>query len=207
MGDKNIIINNTIPQCAVIVDSDEYKKLCDDNKELNKQIALLNSNDRLLNESVRVNNITIDELREKNKLLAEEIDKLLIHLQKSELELKEIKNDFNTFKNNSLFKKYLVAIQDYNSIMNIDIKNKITFQRLRKNRIDECHFLNDDDDIVDTNNKLAILLNKLKNIPSEITIKFNKLYPNLLNALKPFVVFDSNDVEETMYNAHSIWWD
>lgn len=112
-----------------------------------------------------------------------------------------MENKFNNMMNKKIFNRFIVAIQDLNRYEKLETivpnSTKLYLQHLRNKRIDDCHYLNDNDDQTTIDDKRTILEIELKTMPVGIQDIFNKKYPNLLNDIIGYVV--KNKTTPTLY--------
>ncbi len=157
-----------------------YNKLLKENEELKARVSSLEK-----------------ELKNTNKALDDTKDELAI-----------IRKDLDTFKNNKLFQKIIVGLQDLNSweLLEKKVSQPKILMRLRQNRISECHYI---DNYYDPNEKEIrrnILIDKI-NENTWIQNKLNTIYPDLLNTLKPFLQKREVVVDDELINFANNWWD
>jgi hypothetical protein len=80
-------------------------------------------------------------------------------------------------------------------------------KRLRKNRVNECHYFDDCDNENEIDEKMNIVCDKLEKMPSDIENMFNKKYPNILDEIKEHVSKKNiNMTKETIEDINS-WWE
>ena len=138
----------------------------------------------------------INELKPENKALKTEINELKI-------ENRELRTDINEMKSRELYKKYLVAIQDINHLDQLENVVPI-LKKVRRERMQECHYIYDDDTPTDMNNRRTILLDKLQNMPVDVQNIFNNRYPTLLRDIMQYiapnpVIVNKQDEKEINY--------
>jgi hypothetical protein len=82
---QNYVVAGTIS----FVPESEYKKILDENIELKKQINQYYDNERILRETIRINDLTIEELKKENEMLKNELLQLKLKLQEQSEIIKE----------------------------------------------------------------------------------------------------------------------
>ena len=117
----------------------------------------------------------------------------------------------NIIELKSIYNKYVIAIQDFNSFEKLETKlqknDKINIIKLKKNRIAECHYINNDDEEELTNHKLIILLNKLTTMDIQIKNMFDKKYPNLIDSILPFIKYNDTLLSQDNLDIINDWWE
>jgi chromosome segregation ATPase len=173
----------------IVYQDNEIKDLKQENKELKLEIT------NLKDHIVRQDN-DIKDLKQENKEL--------------KLEIKDLKLDNDRIKNISVYEKYLMAIQDLNSLEQLEAKLNYPTNRelneLRRERIHNCHYLDTkyDDDIDD---RRIVLYEKLVTIPPQIKAMFDQDYPTVLNAIIPYVVRANTQLSQKSLHRINRWWD
>lgn len=119
-----------------------------------------------------------------------------LYNRKLDLDQLEIEHDH-------MFKKYVIAIQDFNRLDNLE-KTIPDLSIMRGYRVSECHYITDQDSTEDINKKRLILGNKLSNMPSEIEKRFEEKYPGIINSMKNKNIF--NDVVVGNL-TQDLWWE
>ena len=79
--------------------------------------------------------------------------------------------------------------------------------KLKKNRIADCHYINNDDDQELSNDKITILLNKLTTMNIQIKNMFDKKYPNLINSILPFIKYNDTVLSQDNLDIINDWWE
>jgi hypothetical protein len=109
-------------------------------------------------------------------------------------------------ENQQLYEKYIVAIQDINrsdelekNISNYDVKNKL--KKLRNDRVNECHYLNEEDD------KRTNLRDKIINMPVAVKNIFNKKYPKLIDNILPYIAKIITIPSKENNDEIGDWWE
>ena len=179
----------------LINENEEFKKIID--KQNTKIIKLENE---------------IIELENKNNLQNIKIDKL-------ENENKEFKNKINILENKNLTNKIFEAIQDINSINNLENNMEYPINDylkiLRNNRNNHCHYIkiNDNDDI--KNIKIMKLLNYLLSLSNESKENINCLCEDNENIFIDKIIeylqnldlsYNVNNITKTQLKYIDIWW-
>jgi len=143
---------------------------------LNIKVSNLEIDNKNLKEENRILKIKINNLKEENRILKEENRILKIKINNLEEENKILKIRVNKLENKDMIKKICEAISD---IINEDnLETKISeysseLKELKRNRNDILHYIrrNDTKDI--KNQKILILIDKLKKINKEIKDEIN----------------------------------
>jgi hypothetical protein len=227
---SNNIVNVTIPM--IYIPEIHYKTINNEralliieNEKLNKEIDILKKemaeyykNERFLNETIKCNEQTIEILREENKKLKIEVEELKKelkeHKQKIEEQDKEIKKltkRLDDKESTELFKKYLIAIQDINH--DDLLENKLTFTskqnliKLKTNRISDCHYLDNNYTNIEKNERRTLFLEKIKNIPSDIKQRFDKMYPKLLEEIEKYIAPQPANLTQQQIDEINLWWE
>jgi uncharacterized coiled-coil DUF342 family protein len=215
--------NNKIPM--LLVSESEYTSLVEENKKLKNEIMILYNNEKNLRETIKFHEQTIDELKNENKMLKEELTLLKEHIKKQDEKIKEqdekIKEQDKTItkltkkiddkENKELFKKYIMAIQDINSLDYIETKinsqSKQNLIKLKNNRISECHYLDNTYSQTEINDRRSILLDKIKNMSNEIKQMFDARYPNLLTDIEQFIAPNPTTPIQQVIDDIELWWE
>ena len=215
--------NDKIPM--ILISQNEYTSLIEENEKLKNEIMTLYNNEKNLRETIKFNELTIEELKKENEMLKEELIKLKEHIAKQDDKIKEqddkIKEQYITITklnkrlddrdNKELFKKYLIAIQDINRNDYIETKintqSKQTLINLKKNRISECHYLDNTYSQSEIDDRRTIFLNKIKNIPNEIKQLFDIRYPNLLDDIEQFIAPNPTNPSQQTIDDIELWWE
>lgn len=209
LDQNNIRVN--IPTNVVLIDSKEYMQLYNENRELKEKICQLYSNERTLQQTIENGKATIEELRKENNELKEKLSKVERELRDTNEELQSLKSLFNKELTKNKYKKYLVAIQDTNRYYqlesNMNRKYAKTLHKLRENRVDECHYINDNGDQSEKDFRVKILHDKLKNMDEGTQVMFDKRYPDLINGLLSYITPINNDVDDDIIDDVNFWWD
>jgi chromosome segregation ATPase len=171
--------------------TDENEKLREENKLLNKKIIDLEKH--INNQDVHIEELTVkyDELTVKHEELTIKHEELTVKHEKltvkhDELTEKynDLSNKFINMENKKVFDNFIIAIQDLNSVDELEKKVKISTRKqlikLKNKRINSCHYLDNREDEDTKNDKRTILENEISNMPSEIKKLFDIKYPNLL---------------------------
>ena len=104
-----------------------------------------------------------------------------------------------------LYNKYIVAIQDINYLDQLENKIPI-LKKLRRRRLGECHYIYDDDTLIEMKNRRSILLDKIQNIPIEIEQIFDKTYPSMLSDIIQYVAPNPVIVNKQDKEEINRWW-
>lgn len=208
----------------------DYNKLVNENEDLKKeniklkeritdlssQITSHIDSERLYKETIINHEQTIEELRNENKLLKLKIQELETKIILQENKIKHLEDHITKqyikielLENKEIYKKYIIAIQDLNKIEGLESKLyhiSKTLIKLRKHRVSECHYLNEDDDewfIVD---RKSVLYDKLINIPDKIKQKINKLFPNVIENVIDYIKPAKIVVSYESLEEINTWW-
>ena len=144
---------------------DKISKLELDNKSLNKKIDILEKENK--------------EIKEENRIIKEDN--------------KEIHKQLTKMMNKTIFNKYTKAIQDVNRLEQFEkhLNNPKYMIQLREDRVDECHYINDNDTSDEQKKKMNILYEKINNMSNEVKKMFNRRYPNLINNISSMIPYDN----------------
>jgi hypothetical protein len=160
---------------SVTFDKAMFDDLLQENASLKVQVTNLNSKADLLRETVRVNDITIAELREENLLLKEAVAELKSNLTGA----------LNEQQNAVIIIKLQISIQDLNHkdglATQIHVKLRSSLNDMKNTHIGECRYLVDGDSADLTSYKKHILRLQIDKLNKEVTQKFGQLFdPELL---------------------------
>ena len=199
---------------------DELKR---ENAELKLRITELEiSNKKLTNKNeilgAKIENLENELITAKEELATtkeelvttkEELATTKEELATTKEELKNNKEEITQLKNNKLFAKFIVSIQDLNSYEKLEKKlsNPKILYRLRMNRVSECHYLDEELDNNEKEIRRNLLIDKLNSADSNIVAKFNKLYPDLLEMLKPYLNKRDVQIDEEATIWANNWWE
>lgn len=195
----------------------EYSDLKKENFDLKAQILQLLNNERQLKEIIDSKEQTIEELKKENaelKIRLNTLEKEHNELRQEHVELKQnfntLSNNFNKMMTKKLVDKYIVAIQDLNRIEDLEKKldknGRQALQQLRRARINDCHYL-DNNFLDEHNDRRMVLEEKISNMPVDVQHFFSRKYPNLLHALKPFIVSTRTVPAQCVLDDINDWWD
>jgi chromosome segregation ATPase len=186
-------INNETIFHSVILDKDKtINELREENKMLKNKL-------KSLEKQIDILNIKNTEHEKEYKNLKTEHEDLKINhenLKTEHTNLKidhnDLKNEIQNMKNNKTFDKFIIAIQDLNRLELLETKvsnsTKDILQELRDDRIDDCHYINDNDTQQRKDDKRNILYDEIKSMPQSIKDMFDTEYPNLLNDIESFII-------------------
>jgi chromosome segregation ATPase len=201
-------------QC-VLVPIDEYETLKKENMKLKTQIYELEHHADIFRQTIARDKETIDILRKENQELREKLD--ILEKKYNQLEIKydimENKNDellkkINKVENDNLYNKYVIAIQDINSQMELEkvVNYPYALKRLRKYRVNECHYITNEDDDEEKIGRIEILIEKLNNMPKEIKNIFDKKHPKLIETILPYIKSQNKKIDEELSEFIKSWW-
>lgn len=161
-----------------------------------------------------------DELNKKIESLTKEnndLKKLITDqgnkIQTLEKENANLNNRMEKMEMKFLFDKYIIAIQDVNrsNCLEININNKDICKQLKKlrcDRVNECHYLDEEnDDHTLINDKKTILVDKINAMPSIVKDMFNKKYPGLLDSVLPCIIINKTIPSQDNINEICGWWE
>ena len=220
------------------IQKSEYDKVKQENYELHTKIFNLTANQQTLHDTIKnrdeiilARDKTIEELQKENNILKIRIKELEDKISKLELDNKslntkidilekdnrtikednkEIHKQLTKMMNKSIFNKYTKAIQDVNRLEQFEkqLNNPRYMIQLREDRVDECHYINDNDTSDEQKKKMNILYEKINNMSNEVKNMFNRRYPNLINNISSMIPYD-NTVIMTQIEKDDIneWWE
>jgi hypothetical protein len=175
----------------------EYEKVLSENTLLKLKISELCNTNIVLMETIKSNELTIQQLKEENIMLKEKIKSLEHKIDKLEntIHKLELKDEYN---------KFMIAIQDINSMYSLERINS-SFRDLREDRVDTCHYIkeNDPQDLKDA--KIKILYDKLQTMNNSIREDFDDLYPNVIDEVLKHLTIKS--VSDKLMKRVNKWWD
>lgn len=165
-------------------------------KELEDKISKLELDNKSLNTKIDILEKENKEIKEDNRTIKEDN--------------KEIHKQLTKMMNKTIFNKYTKAIQDVNRLEQFEkhLNNPRYMIQLREDRVDECHYINDNDTTDEQKKKMNILYEKINNMTNEIKNMFNRRYPNLINNISSMIPYD-NTVIMTQNEKDDIneWWE
>lgn len=230
--DKWKIYNNLVQENNVLIYT--HSNLASTNILLsNENAELKNKNNTLFKQLENENQLKerINELIEENLNLKEQILRLNEHVDKQDkiieeqkIEIKDLRDEIVVIKKESnemstrisnleskdLYNKYIIAIQDLNRINSLETKigtSSHLLIKLRKNRVSECHYLDDSDDVPTINEKINVLNERLNKMPHDVTLMMNKKYPHLVPKILPFAVKTTSTLSKSEIYEINEWWD
>ena len=188
----------------------ENDKLNKENDILRKDMIIYCENERLLKETIKHNEQTMEELKEENNKLKNEIEQLKKQLNEQETQINKLNKRLDDKESTELFKKYLVAIQDINHEDLLENKlNPVSKQnliKLKKNRISDCHYLDNNYTVIEMNERRTFFLDKIQNIPADIKTKFDKMYPKLLEDIEKYIAPRPIILTQQTIDEINLWW-
>jgi chromosome segregation ATPase len=206
-------------QYSVNIPLSEYERLVKENQDLRNKVIELSSVNNAFIELLKNKDKTIEELKSENEELKARITELEannIQLTKKNesltIRIDNLETEIKNIKNEKIFAKFVIGIRDLNTYEKLDNKvlnkfEKTILKRLRYNRISYSHYLDDEFEKQEKEIRRNILIDKLNNAEPEIIDKFEKIYPGLLDTLKPHL--EKRDVildDETVIWANN-WWE
>lgn len=175
-------------------------------------------NETLLNENEELKN-EIKELKNKVNKLENIIETQNIKINKLENENKELKNKINILENKNLINKIFEAIQDINSIHNLEnnMETPINYylKRLRNNRNNHCHYIKNNDNDNIKNMKIKKLLSYLLKLSDESKENINCLCEDEENIFidkiieylqKLNLTYDDSNISKMQLKYINMWW-
>jgi chromosome segregation ATPase len=151
-------------------------------------------------------NVDIDNLKEENNKLKIQLEQIQnemeiinynyngLKMKHDELTMKHdgLQQEITEMKNNKAFDRFVIAIQDLNREESLEKKvssrTQKILQELREDRIDDCHYINDNDSKQKKDDKRNILYDEIKNMPKSLRDMFDNLYPNVLNDIDKYII-------------------
>ena len=208
LSNTNNVVNITIPM--IYISNAHYTSINNDrtilrteNENLKKEFLVLENNlmeychnERLLKETIKIGEATIEELREENKKLKIEIEFLKTQIadQNDKIKILQKTNEMlnsrmDRIEANLEYDKCVIGIQDINDDERLETKlePKIAQQlkEMREGRNIGCHYIlkNDTEEI--KNYKKYILYIKLSTMSNMVKNIFNRKNKNLIDNLLP----------------------
>lgn len=175
----------------------QSEKISDQSMRISKQ------SDKISDQSVRISKQS-DKIAEQE----DKIKELKIDNKKLRNDMDEMRNEIYDLRDKDLYNKYVIAIQDVNRTANITngrLINNLT--KLKKKRIYECHYLDDNDDPQIIDFKRTILYDKINDMPNNIRKKFDTRYPKMLDDILSYVKDSGNYPNADDYDEINEWWD
>jgi chromosome segregation ATPase len=182
----------------VINKNNEIAFLRRENEDLKKRIEFLEIQNR--NQGME-----IVELKQEIVELKQEIVEL-------KQENKEIKQELNRYRVRELFNQTIRAIQDVNRTDQLEkrIKSK-TLYKLRKQRVDISHYINDEEDTPEEKDKkkkfLSLYFEKIDKETVEVI--YRKFTKELIDDIMEYLKDTYGDIEltEEEINEYTEWWE
>jgi chromosome segregation ATPase len=200
------------------------KNLQDDNNRLNIKVDELNvkineiekdnkNKDIIIKKLEKDNSIikyNLEELRRINKSKDITINKLEKDVKELQDESKLLKDELYNAKINRIYDKYIIAIQDINSLESLENKVDSMYseilEKLRNDRVGFSHYININNDEKIIKQKRVILFEKIKNMPIEIKEMFEDDYPGLLDNIVDFICIEKVEVMQNVINSVEKWF-
>ena len=186
----------------------EMQKQIEENEKSIKELIETNvmCKNKMNEMIIKINELTDEnnELKEKVRILDENNDIFIKKLQLLEMKI-------NNKEVNSLVKKYMIAIQDYNRLCQIESKiDKDAYQSmldLKANRHLECHYLNIKYSKKDINDRIYVMKEEITNMPDNIKHIFDTRYPGLIDSVKKILNNQHKDVpSKNSLDIIKDWW-
>ena len=187
-----------------------FNKKIDDliveNKRLKDEINILNDKINGQNDTINILNDKINGQNDTINILSDKIINQDNIIKELSISNKNILDKLNKSEVKRLFNKYTIAIQDINRLYQLEKQIPI-LSKLRKTRIDECHYIDDTDISSLVDDKKTILLDKIKNIPSEIETLFDLKYPLLLSNIQNYIIQNPTFPNQQIEDEINEWWE
>lgn len=221
----NYLHTISIPIGMCVINQIEYNNLIKENIELKTKILQLYDNERTFRQLIETKDRTIEELKNENIELRQRLETLEKKYNILEDEHNKLKSRYNILelKHNILeskleemfhrdaINKFIIAIQDTNRLIGldtmVDLQTKTELLKLKKKRINGCHYLNNNDNTALVNDKRTVLLDKINNINPEVEKVFNHKYPNLLANIKRYIVTTPTNPLQNVLDDIDEWWE
>jgi chromosome segregation ATPase len=199
---ENLIKENTELKNMLEKQNIQLTEIKEENKILKEEIKEVREENKILKEEIKEVREENKIIKEENKIIKEENKELkslikqqgceIVELKKENIELKKtivkLEDRLDVMETKQLFNKYVVAIQDLNSLEHLEPKIGSSLKNLKRNRIATCHYLDNTYSTTEIDERRTILYDKLVNMPVEIQNMFNAQYPNLINDIMPCVI-------------------
>ncbi len=227
-NDIKVLINNIIDLIKNYKIENNLVNINDDTnkdkeiiKKLQEQLDLLKEENIQLKD--RINYLENDnkELRKENIQLKDRINYLENdnkELRKENIQLKDeikiLNNKIVYLKNKDFINKLLICFQDLNREYLLEKLFNYPFYkyiyRIRNCRMNNCHYLEDGEDINILKYKKYILYNILQDLDNDIIIQFEKTY-KCIGLINKMIEFTSQfnkkvEIEEDEKEYIDIWW-
>jgi len=210
-----------------------YEKILKENEELKNKVrelsavkntlmAIIEHKDKTIEELLRENaelklriavlEKTLNDTKKELEDTKQELEKTKQDLAETKVELTTVKDNINKIMNNTLYKKIIMGIQDYNAIELLEKKlsNPTELQYLRDDRVDECHYINkkQNPSQQEKDIKINILIDKINTAPKDIIDMFENMYPGLIQLLIAEQFLDKRTVieDERIIKRANAWW-
>lgn len=200
-------------QMISFVHGDEYAKLLDENFKLKSKITDLYLTIDQLHETIKTDKLTIQLLKEENEMLKQKINELESKMNKQDSIIsnqndliQELKLDIQDIQLKEEYNQFMVAIQDINSMYSLEKKLKnSSFTDLREDRVDNCHYIKENDSHELKDAKITVLYEKLKYMKDSLREKFDDLYPNVIDDVLSNLTPNQTIPTKIMKRAYN-WW-
>jgi len=200
-----------------IVEKKIHSLMYEENISAKAKISELTNIKTELFDALTKKNIDIDNLKEENNKLKIQLEQIQNEMKNinhnyDELKIKHdsLENEIQKIKNDKAFDKFVIAIQDLNREESLEKKvngkTQKILQELRENRIDECHYINDNDSQQRKDDKRNILYDEIKNMPKALRDMFDKYYPNVLNDIDKYIINKKSTPSQTFVAQINRWF-
>ena len=112
-----------------------------------------------------------EQLKKENKIMKKELDQLIAKYASLESKHSVLEMNFNAYVNTNKNKqsalKMMIALQDVNSQYKLESKIH-QLHKLRGARVNECHYIIENDSDDEKNHKISIIYQKIKEIDPEV---------------------------------------
>lgn len=225
---KNVIYQPIIPTQSFsftqLISANEIDQLIKENNELKKRIAIYEGNFATLNADINAKNLEIEILKRENQELRERVKSLEDAIKSHGNTIKTHESDIRELKINKALESYIIAIQDLNRKEGLEKKLKapvdVEMFRLRKIRLLQCHFIDDNDNEKAVLFKFRSIYTHLKSMSTELkneleskVCKDNKNHVfvdsiiKYLEELPNFKSFESShDIEDSLLSEIEAFW-
>ena len=190
----------------------KMNEVIEENKILKEKIAYLES--LIHKQNIKINKLEItvakqDTIINTQNARISELETTVgtqnVRIFELETTVNKLETHIMNLETEKLYNKYIVAIQDINYLDQLENKIPI-LKKLRRRRLGECHYIYDDDTLIEMKNRRSILLDKIQNIPIEIEQIFDKTYPSMLSDIIQYVAPNPVIVNKQDKEEINRWW-